>query len=81
PFADDPRWDKLVAVKAGRLTGEWRDSEEGLGRGRYPYDVNAILVPAALEAADKLLRAGLLDRYLMPADRTALARAHAMAAT
>ena len=81
PFAGDPAWRKLVAVKAGRLTGEWRDSEEGLGRGRYPYDVNAVLVPAALEAADKLTRAGLLDRYLTPADRAALARAHAMAAT
>jgi len=81
PFASDPAWRKLVAVKAGRLTGEWRDSEEGLGRGRYPYDVNAVLVPAALEAADKLTRAGLLDRYLTPADRAALARAHAMAAT
>lgn len=81
PFASDPAWRNLVAVKAGRLTGEWRDSEEGLGRGRYPYDVNAVLVPAALEAADKLTRAGLLDRYLTPADRAALARAHAMAAT
>jgi len=80
PFAADPSWDKLIAVKAGRLTGEWRDSEEGLGRGRYPYDVNAILVPAALESADKLLRAGLLDRFLTPEDRTALEKAHAMAA-
>lgn len=80
PFAADPAWRKLVAVKAGRLTGEWRDSEEGLGRGRYPYDVNAILVPAALESADKLLRAGLLDAYLSPQDRAAFARAHAIAA-
>jgi len=81
PFAADPAWRRLIAVKAGRLTGEWRDSEEGLGRGRYPYDVNAVLVPAALEAADRLLGAGLLDRYLTPADRTAFARAAAMAAT
>ncbi|NYT41966.1 hypothetical protein HZY97_14445 [Sphingomonas sp. R-74633] len=80
PFAEDPRWSNLVAIHKGRLTGQWRDSEEGLGRGRYPYDVNAVLVPAALEAADKLMRAGLLDAYLTPKDRTALARAHAMAA-
>ncbi|MDG2532220.1 hypothetical protein P6144_01045 [Sphingomonas sp. HITSZ_GF] len=81
PFAEDPRWNKLLAIRAGRLTGEWRDSEEGLGRGRYPYDVNAILIPAALEATDKLLRAGLLDRFLTRVDRAAFERAHAMAAT
>ncbi|MDT8758977.1 hypothetical protein MZO42_09735 [Sphingomonas psychrotolerans] len=81
PFAAEPGWHRLIAIKAGRLTGEWRDSEEGLGRGRYPYDVNAVLVPAALEAADRLLQAGLLDRYLAPADRIAFARAAAMATT
>lgn len=79
PFAADPRWNKLVEIHKGRMTGQWRDSEEGIGRGRYPYDVNAVFVPAALEAADKLLRAGLLDPYLTPADRAALARAGAMA--
>lgn len=81
PFAADPRWNTLVAIHKGRMTGQWRDSEEGIGRGRYPYDVNAVFVPAALEAADKLLRAGLLDPYLTPTDRAALARAGAMAAT
>jgi len=81
PFAEDPRWSNLIAIHKGRLTGQWRDSEEGLGRGRYPYDVNAVFVPAALEAADRLLRAGLLDRFLTPDDRAALAKAHAMAAT
>ncbi|MDP5279509.1 hypothetical protein Q9Q95_11300 [Sphingomonas sp. DG1-23] len=80
PFARDPRWNRLVGIHQGHMTGQWRDSEEGIGRGRYPYDVNAALVPAALEAADKLLRAGLLDRYLTSADRAALARAAAMAA-
>jgi len=79
PFAADPRWNTLVELHKGRMTGQWRDSEEGLGRGRYPYDVNAVFVPAALEAADKLLRAGLLDPYLSPEDRTALARTGAMA--
>ena len=51
PFAADPRAGNLVSIKAGRMTGNWRDSEQGLGRGRYPYDVNAALVPAALVAA------------------------------
>ena len=75
PFADRPGADRLIAIKPGRMTGQWRDSDEGLGRGRYAYDVNAVLVPAALTAAGKLLRAGLLDPYLQPADRTAFARA------
>ncbi len=72
PFAADPSVARLIAIKSGRMTGEWRDSEEGLGRGIYAYDVNAALVPAALAAADRLLRAGLLDRYLTRDDRAAL---------
>ena len=59
------------------MTGQWRDSEEGIGRGRFPYDVNAVFVPAALDAAGRLYRAGLLDRYLAPADRASFARAEA----
>ena len=81
PFDAAPRWDRLVAIKPGRMTGQWRDSEEGIGRGRYPYDVNAVFVPAALEAADKLLRAGLLTPYLNAQDRAAFSRAGAMAQT
>lgn len=80
PFAKRPDTSRLVAIGKGRLTGQWRDSEEGLGRGRYAYDVNAVFVPAALEAAARLLRAGLLDRYLTAEDRAALAEAEAMAA-
>ena len=79
PFAEAPAFDRLVAINAGRLTGQWRDSEEGLGRGRYAYDVNAVFVPAALEATARLLRAGLLDPYLSGPDRGAFARADAMA--
>ncbi|MGK6319067.1 hypothetical protein [Sphingomonas sp. DT-204] len=79
PFADAPRIANLVSLKPGRKTGEWRDSEEGLGRGRYPFDVNAVFVPAALDAIDRLARAGLLDAYLAADDRAAFARAQAMA--
>ena len=81
PFAARPDARRLVAIKPGRMTGQWRDSEEGIGRGRYPYDVNAVFVPAALDATARLLRAGLLDPYLTPADRAAFARADVMAAT
>lgn len=80
PFAADPARARLIAIHDGRLTGQWRDSEEGLGRGRYPYDVNAVFVPAALEAAGRLLRAGLLDPYLTREDRGLMERASAMAA-
>ncbi len=39
-----------VALRPGLSVGEWRDSQEGLGGGRYPGNVNLTLVPAALEA-------------------------------
>lgn len=79
PFAERQNALSLIPIKAGRLTGQWRDSEEGLGRGRYAYDVNAALVPAALEATGRLLHAGLLDPYLSPAERGELSGAAAMA--
>ena len=72
-FADAPRWNNLVSLKAGMDAGEWRDSNDGLGGGRYPYDVNAVLMPAALEAIGALARAGLLEPFLVPNDRTMLA--------
>ncbi len=74
-FADDPRAANLVGIKPGRMTGNWRDSEQGLGRGRYAYDINAALVPAALEAAAKLHESGLLETYLDGAQRRMLAQA------
>lgn len=72
-FAAAPGYERLVAIKDGRQTGQWRDSEEGLGRGRYAYDVNAVWVPAALEAIGEL--APLLRAYGTPAERAAIARA------
>jgi hypothetical protein len=78
-FANAPSARTLVAIKPGRMTGEWRDSNEGLGRGIYPYNVNAALVPAAIEAAGRLFRAGLLDPYLSAKDRALFADAGRMA--
>jgi hypothetical protein len=75
-FASDPSATKLVRLKPGRRTGEWRDSEEGLGRGVYPYDVNVALVPAALNAIDRIMRSGLIDSYLKEPQHRALMRAH-----
>ena len=74
-FAAEPRYENLISLKPGRKTGQWRDSEDGIGGGRYPYDVNAVLVPAALEATARVLDSGLLDSFLSPGDRELLGHA------
>jgi glycogen debranching enzyme len=79
PFSRAPSWRRLVSLKDGERAGNWRDSEEGLGGGRYPYDVNGVLVPAALQAAGRLAGDGALRPYLDTATRSALSRAAAMA--
>lgn len=79
-FADHPDAAHLLAIKPGRASGQWRDSDTGLGGGKYPFDVNAVFAPAALTAADRLLARGLLDPYLTPASRAALADAGRAAA-
>jgi hypothetical protein len=50
-----------------------------LGGGRFPYDVNAVFVPAAIEAAHLFFASGLLDPYLGTADRGTFSRAESMA--
>lgn len=60
PFATKQEPTRLVALLGDRAYGQWRDSNEGLGGGRYPFDVNVSLVPAALEAVARLYRSGLL---------------------
>ena len=81
PFADHPEAKALIALKPGIPVGEWRDSLEGLGHGRYPYDVDAVLVPAALQAIARLAGSGLLDGADPPPDpgHDLAARAEAMA--
>lgn len=78
-FAADPRALNLIALKPGVPVGQWRDSDSGLGGGRFPYDVNAVFAPAALEAVGRFFSSGLLDRYLDSADRAIFTRAAAMA--
>ena len=80
-FANDPRAPNLIALKPGFDAGQWRDSNDGLGGGRFPYDVNAVFVPAALEAAGRFFESRLLDPYLDAADRELFARAQSMAQT
>ncbi|MFI5362142.1 MAG: hypothetical protein ACHQ49_09255 [Elusimicrobiota bacterium] len=50
PFARDPRPSRLVSIRKGGNVGNWRDSDDGLGGGRYPADVNSTLVPEALKS-------------------------------
>lgn len=72
PFARRPRHDRLIALKGDRSYGQWRDSRDGLAHGRYAYDVNAVLVPAALDAIAAFARSGLLDPHATPAQRVAM---------
>jgi hypothetical protein len=46
----------LIALRPGMDAGNWRDSEGGLGGGRYPLDVNAYLVPSALRSLATVVR-------------------------
>ena len=52
----------LIALKEGVPVGQWRDSNDGLGGGRYPYDVNTALMPAALRAIAELARSGAFEK-------------------
>lgn len=64
PFAEaggNTDYRNLIALEDGCPVGQWRDSDDGLGGGRYPYDVNTALMPAALRAIAELARAGALD--------------------
>jgi hypothetical protein len=74
PFAAAPRFQNLVSLKTGEKVGNWRDSENGLGGGRFPFDVNGVLMPSALKAAGRLYRSGLLgseDKRAAVAERDA----------
>ena len=78
-FAQAPGVAHLIGLKPGQTVGDWRDSGTGLGGGKYPYDVNAVLVPAALAAAARLARSGLISSYLTAADRALFTGAARMA--
>jgi glycogen debranching enzyme len=74
-FTQQSTASNLIHLRAGQIVGNWRDSTDGLGGGVYPYDVNAVLVPAALRAASRFVDSGLLDPYLSGDARAALADA------
>ena len=78
PFAARPTTARLIALKPGQTVGNWRDSPTGLGGGRYPYDVNAVFVPLALEAVAAILAGGWLPPQ--PHDPQLAAEARRLAA-
>jgi len=83
PFAEDPTYKNLIALKDDKRVGEWRDSTEGLGLGRIPFNVNAALVPAALAAVSRLYASPLLGEQVTKAKHaanllTAWRRAHTL---
>ncbi|MBI4862916.1 MAG: hypothetical protein HY815_22040, partial [Candidatus Riflebacteria bacterium] len=79
-FALSGRSTDLVSLNPGCLVGDWRDSEDGLAGGRYPCSVNAVLVPQALDAIERLEARGLIPEapgVLSPRLRSALGRRRA----
>ncbi|MEK6347065.1 MAG: hypothetical protein V4764_06270 [Burkholderia sp.] len=80
PFVQQPTAANLIHLRPGEIVGNWRDSTDGLAGGVVPFDVNAVLVPAALRAASNFLARGLLDPYLSADQRAALQNAASEAA-
>lgn len=78
-FAQQPQPANLISLKPGLNVGQWRDSEDGLAGGRYPYDVNAVFVPAAMAAIERFVLSGVLRPYLNMEQRRAFANAGSMA--
>ncbi|WP_299075286.1 hypothetical protein [uncultured Paraglaciecola sp.] len=64
PYARQPIAQNLIHLKPNHQVGQWRDSSEGLGMGKVPYDVNAVLVPAALGAIRQMLDSGIFEKEL-----------------
>jgi hypothetical protein len=46
PFASSQVYSNLISLRAGQPVGNWRDSNQGLGYGQYPFDVNSRLLLA-----------------------------------
>lgn len=63
PFAENQVQENLIRLKTDEPVGEWRDSNDGLGGGRIPYNVNTALVPAGLRAIAALSRAGYFPEH------------------
>ncbi|KAI2469056.1 carbohydrate-binding module family 52 protein [Annulohypoxylon bovei var. microspora] len=63
-FEQSPVKENLIHLNKGQAVGQWRDSGNGLGGGRVPYDVNTALVPAALKSIASLSTNGFFPSHL-----------------
>jgi hypothetical protein len=73
-FANAPVFSNLVHLKDDNPYGNWRDSNDGLAHGYYPFDVNAALAPGALKGlvfAFKDPRTGFADPKIAKQMQTA----------
>ncbi|KAK2755535.1 hypothetical protein FQN54_006475 [Arachnomyces sp. PD_36] len=59
PFVESQTKENLIRLNDGQPVGQWRDSNNGIGGGRIPFDVNTALVPAALRSIAALARGGV----------------------
>ena len=66
PFTRSPRAANLLHLRPGQPVGNWRDSNQGIGYGQIPFDVNVALVPAALRGLERLVQSGLLTLENQP---------------
>ena len=80
-FAEEPAPHNLASLKPGIAVGQWRDSEHGLAGGRYPYDVNAVWIPAALSAIARIHAQELFAAHAADDQQQAFAGAAAWAKT
>ncbi|KAI1441765.1 carbohydrate-binding module family 52 protein [Annulohypoxylon stygium] len=62
-FEQSPVKENLIPLNKGQTVGQWRDSGNGLGGGRIPYDVNTALVPAALKSIASLSSNGFFPSH------------------
>jgi len=51
----------LIRIANREMVGDWRDSEQGLGRGVYPGSVNVDLVSYSINAIRRICSAGILN--------------------
>ncbi|KAI0886689.1 carbohydrate-binding module family 52 protein [Annulohypoxylon maeteangense] len=63
-FEQSPVKENLIHLNKGQAVGQWRDSGNGLGGGRIPYDVNTALVPAALRSIASLSNNGFFPSHV-----------------
>lgn len=76
PYGASRQARDMVKIHEGSDVGDWRDSREGMGWGRYSFSVNAVLAPAALASMGRQLQqAQFRDRRSEPEESLALARA------